>query len=118
MATEMERGGGHGMREGPTAPRVLLTADPAHFSQLPHHFVSAYRRFARTRTRTSIHRAIHTRAGDTRRDGRIDDPLNRSDVNGARVSAETTRIIRCVADSLRSVALISARRFLPLLAVG
>lgn len=60
LCTELHGNGGEG-GEGPTAPRVLLTADPAHYSQLPHHFVSAYRRFAYTDTRAFIYRAIRTR---------------------------------------------------------
>ncbi len=55
----MATGGGRllGMREGPTVPRVLITADPTYFSSLSHPFVSAYRRFAYTHTNTtsSIH---------------------------------------------------------------
>lgn len=43
------------MREGTTVPRVLLTADPKHFSSLSHPFVSAYRRFAYTHTYNLIH---------------------------------------------------------------
>lgn len=67
-AWQREDGSCTAMREGPTAPRVLLlTADP----RISHHFVSAYRRFMRAYTHAhtlshtplSISRAIRSRAG-------------------------------------------------------